>query len=411
MRRRLGRAGLTLAVVAGCRTSEVELLAPPPPPTFAVVLRIQPDKEDSAAAQPLSWGGVIPGAEVTVTPGDSSQPPRTGQSGVDGLVRFDDLPRGDYQIAVRRALTDTERARVAAAGVVGWIATTSKILEPSATPVAVAAAASRRGSLAVSEWSYNSAFPAGQNNYDYHSYVELYNATDSTIYLDGVIVGRGFAWGFDYPSFPCSDVAQFATDSLGVWSTWFQRFPGTGHDYPVAPGKTVLVATDAIDHRPLGGPDTPDLSHADFEFVGTVDVDNPAVPNMIDVGTRVSRFHGIPWNPLWSVIFVARPIDLASLAKARPQNSEQDYLRFPTSHLLDVVSQFTSWTGAEYPSCPRIISQALDKSPARGMGADEVADVAYSFQRVKFGTAPLTLQDTRNSGVDFARLLRTPGVP
>ena len=59
------------------------------------------------------------------------------------------------------------------------------------------------------------------------------------------------------------------------------RFPGSGTDYPLAPGHAALVAKEAIDHSAIS-PWQPDLSHADFEW--PVGVNNPDVPNLQDIG-------------------------------------------------------------------------------------------------------------------------------
>ena len=391
--------------------SEVALIVPPPPPPGELSLRLVPDPEDAGFAQALGWGAAIPSATVTVASYDPGQPLRTFQSESDGTVRLNGLTRGDYRVEVRRPLNGSERGR-AGGGVVGWFAGEARRLESGVTPIAVAALASRRGTLVISEWSFNSAFPAGQNAYHDHSYLELYNASDATIFLDGMILGRGFVMGYDFPTISCNAVADFANDSIGVWSDIQQRFPGRGQDHPVLPGQTVLVATDAIDHRPFGGPGTVDLSDADFELVAVTDVDNPAVPNLIDVGPRAATLHGIVWNPLWSAVFIARPTDLTTLVSRRPPTASVDYRRFPTSQLLDLVSYFTSWTGNPYPACPRLLHPHLDRAPATGMGQDEHADVSYSLQRIRLETAPVVLlQDTRNSAIDFVRALRTPGVP
>ena len=70
----------------------------------------------------------------------------------------------------------------------------------------------------------------------------------------------------------------FAVDAL-------YRVPGTGTTYRVAPGKALLIADNAMNHKEAN-PNSFDLSEADLEWfdvsssAGITDVDNPQVPNM-----------------------------------------------------------------------------------------------------------------------------------
>lgn len=58
-----------------------------------------------------------------------------------------------------------------------------------------------------------------------------------------------------------------------------------------------------------------DLRQADFEFyAGASDVDSPNVPNAADVVMRPHRLgHGLVWSVLGKVVWVDRPIDLATM--------------------------------------------------------------------------------------------------
>ena len=64
-------------------------------------------------------------------------------------------------------------------------------------------------------------------------------------------------------------------------------FPGSGTDYPVAPGEEVLIAVNAINHKEIN-PKSFDLSKAKFEFYDESsnprfqDSDNPNVDNMVN---------------------------------------------------------------------------------------------------------------------------------
>ncbi|MCX8010025.1 MAG: DUF4876 domain-containing protein [Ignavibacteria bacterium] len=118
--------------------------------------------------------------------------------------------------------------------------------------------------------------PPGSGLYYHDKYVEVYNQTDSIIYLDGIIVA--VVYSSNYLGLNYVDDPEFI-HSKSVWI-----FPGTGKDYPLAPGEYAVCAEDAIDHR-INAPNSVDLSQSKFEFYkdDAPDVDNPNIPNMIKI--------------------------------------------------------------------------------------------------------------------------------
>ena len=123
--------------------------------------------------------------------------------------------------------------------------------------------------------------------------MEVYNAADTTIYLDRMLIGS--TWGGmhrgDLASGPCEtfNIAS-RLDSTSLWLSLIQAFPGSGREFPIAPGQAKVIAMDAMNHI-AASPTTNqvDLSNAAFEQHGDdADIDNPFVPNMVTVrgGTR-----------------------------------------------------------------------------------------------------------------------------
>lgn len=137
--------------------------------------------------------------------------------------------------------------------------------------------------------------PNGQEEigrYDYDPYVKIYNPTEETQYLDGLLLVNT-AFGSDTGMPGVEDVLEkFLMVNTAV------KFPGSGKDYPIEPGKYVLVTGMAIDHtKPQGDPDnclvgkcasSYDLTGADFQWVTSERMKNeefmdkdPDVPHMI----------------------------------------------------------------------------------------------------------------------------------
>ncbi len=115
---------------------------------------------------------------------------------------------------------------------------------------------------------------AEENNYHYDQYIELYNSSKETIYLDGMIICR---------------LNKALDDVLSIF-----RFPGKPmgetQNYPINPEEFKVVAQDARDHSLdyLGGENSVNLENADFEFKNKLqfgDYDNPDAPNLDNLET------------------------------------------------------------------------------------------------------------------------------
>jgi len=128
--------------------------------------------------------------------------------------------------------------------------------------------ASFLSSIVINEIYYSCAANSGL--YFSDQFIELYNASDTTQYLDQLLLCR------------MSSHAEFTSQHSAIR---YYQFPGSGTDHPIEPGQFVVVAQDAIDHVNVGGAvGSIDLSHADWEFYNQLysDLDNPNVPNVLN---------------------------------------------------------------------------------------------------------------------------------
>jgi hypothetical protein len=265
-----------------------------------------------------------------------------------GQVRFQQLLEGLYQVSVERTLTPAEVAKLVptdrdrsllAAG------TQVVISPPTPRTIEVGLVASRRGSLVISEVYGHSPFVVN-STYGWAQYYEIQNATDSTIYLDGLLLFRdplNYRRAF-LDGIPCSANEPMRSDTTAVWAHRILRFPGTGRDFPLASGAFSVVALDALNHRVATGRDLPDLSKANFEeFATDADTDNPFAANMIRIteasglSTRGSTFGaGVM---IGIALGIAR--DTMGLRRATATNTAQEaqfsVWRIPREAILDVA--------------------------------------------------------------------------
>lgn len=132
---------------------------------------------------------------------------------------------------------------------------------------------------------FNEIYTVGPVNsifYLYDQYLELYNASDSIKYLDGMMVMR-FSSNTDGQG-PGAD--EYGDGSIqGV--TYAFKFPGNPgeNNIPFYPKQFIVLASDAVDHTTMVSTSI-DLSNADWEFYNqfsATDIDNPNVPNLINM--------------------------------------------------------------------------------------------------------------------------------
>ena len=396
-----------LLLMAACGGGTTEVITPPPPPPPAgFTFTFAPDPEEAATAAALTWQSGIPGFVVTVTPVDSSAPPRAFTATASGTLAVTDLPAKDYIVEGSRWLTTAEKAELSASddalGFVGrWTVPASN--QGGSTRLDVPA--DRKKGLVISEWAFN------EYSYTYSGFLELHNNADTTVYLDGLILGEGWWASLDAPITPCPITASFRNDPQGIWSRFFQQFPGTGREYPLAAGGTVAIATDAIDHRPLDARSL-DLSHAGFEFSGLADADNPAVPNMIDIGLIAhSDGHGLTYFGLVNVPFISRSVSVPSLTRALGPQGNTEWARFPADAIIDALAIGTNYPPPPgFADCPPLVNARFDRKESRARSTDDFVEYVFSLSRRHISGTNL-LQWTRSGNADFIRTSRTPGIP
>lgn len=247
-------------------------------------VQVSIDPNDAALASTLGLG--VGGLTVTLQHVGSADAIRTAPTNSSGVTTFDNLLEGQYTVAVDRFLTASERARLSPSdGDIALLAagTSVNVVAPSRGAI-MQLVASRRGSLVLSEF-YNYTPIIANASYPWSNYFEVYNNSDTTIYLDGMLVFRDGIHA-QWPIDPCATVnAAVRLDPNGIWASAIWAFPGTGHEHPLSPGQAAVVATDALDHRTSGGVD---LTLAQFEMIGSsADANNPASLDMVRlVGTE-----------------------------------------------------------------------------------------------------------------------------
>jgi hypothetical protein len=386
-----------------------------------LTLLVTVDAADSAIATAIGAPTrVLAGVQVSARRRGSTSAAVTAVTDAGGRVQFTDLLPGDYDLGAVRVLTAAERQALGAGDqdVTAIAAGRTLTVSAPSTASSLIAVAGRRGSLVISELVVASPGLPGGGFYYFGTYLELYNNSDTTIYLDGKVIVRGQSWVREFDPGDCAAREQWRNDPDGLWSRFFYAFPGSGQTYPLAPGASVVVATDAIDHRQFVASLT-DLSAAEFEFLGPFDVDNPSAANMVNVGLGewaavAERGHGLDFIGIDLVIAITQPLDIDTLPRDNLPVADPEHARAPTHAVLDAIAtgMTPAWEAQPFmsPLCPELVTPLLDRQATNLMDSDN----PYGIRRKSQFTLPngqVVLQRTKTSARDFeARSPASPGV-
>lgn len=220
--------------------------------------------------------------------------------------------------------------------------------------------------------------PPGAGLYYHDKYIEVFNQSDSIVYLDGIIVAVVYASSY---------LGQnYVDDTMFVHSKNVWKFPGNGMDYPLMPGEFAVCAEDAIDHR-INALNSVDLSHVKFEFFkdDAPDVDNPYVPNMI----KIYQPAGNDWliGGEQGAIVISK-IEVDSLIWFG------DQILIPHQFILDGVEYLKDQSQLD----KKILNHKIDGG---GTGGIQFY-TGKSMERLNIpGKARLILKDDNNSSLDF----------
>ena len=196
---------------------------------------------------------------------------------INGLLELSNLPSSTYDISVRRSFPE-DNTIILCGSIKSLVIESGKVVRDTIMTKPISS----------SGISINEIFSAASVNnffYFYDQFIELYNSSDSIKYLDGNMILR--MSGNSAGKGPGADEDD-DNDIDGVMYVF--KFPGYygQKNYPIFPKQFVVLACDAVNHtKTISG--SLDLSHADWEFYNQyspLDVDNPNVPNLINMKTN-----------------------------------------------------------------------------------------------------------------------------
>jgi len=252
---------------------------------FAIVLAVQGCSRSDKPTAPDGGGmisvvivdttgtipGSTPGVPAIVEGANVSLQARTHEY-VDviaaevGVADFTQLPAGEYSLFARKELLFGAQKKVFSGFIDVYVPGPEIVVDTIFV-----------GTVTVNALMINEIYSCGGDYakfYFYDQFVELYNSSQDTLYLDGTILTR------NYPSNENIETIDYVR---ALHAFQFPGVPVTGTQYPIYPGQHVVAAADAVDHSAYAN--AVDLSGADWEFFNPLgsDYDVPGVPNIVSI--------------------------------------------------------------------------------------------------------------------------------
>jgi hypothetical protein len=392
---------------AACDTPGVTLVDPDVSNPGDKGTTIHVTLEDSALAEALGWSQGVPNAEVQLHRMIEAFQPDLFQTDSTGHVHVPERLPGYHLVAAFKSITADKAA--AAGGVPRAFADGLKT-EFLGNTLQLALGSDQRGSMVISETYSGGHYD--EIGYRWAAFWELYNNSDTTVYLDGMLLGRAFGNSAG-AIYTCDELRPVREHPQGLVAFDFHQFPGSGQEHPVAPGQAVLIALDAVDHS-QAHPSLPDLTIADYELEGSGDPDNPDVPNVPPAGLNTDILgHGMQQFEQ-HVKFLALPVDPASLTTI--PFGRYRWSVVPRDRIIDVQHAQTMHPETAplpvvfYP-CPRWVNREFDRLEAASQKSyDEDNSMALHRRILRYTSdGRAILQDTNVSYFDFVVARYSPG--
>ena len=313
------------------------------------------------------------------------------------------LPQGDYKIAVNGKISSAKSA-VGAAEVSLYAdqEVTVALAVVSASPIIIKAVQYTPGKQAYIQ-------PLSD------TWIELVNNSDEVQYLDQIILIGGMGRQTKPNAWQANG---FENLYGGVTQSPVYAFPGTGKDYPLQPGESVVVANAPINHTAQGEgfENCADLSKADWEFYAAYnakDTDYDGVPNMELVHAPFTSH--LNWGQnffAWAGAIIKLPAgvtpaeyaaDPEHLMTTPGTTSSYQYLMFPSEYTLDAVDVWESGAEEHYPTFLPIDDAEGILGPAAWSG------LAVRRKVTKIENGRAYYKDTNKSSADLVVEKVVPG--
>lgn len=269
--------------------------------------------------------------------------------------------------------------------------------------------------LIFKEIYYTGSRTPANKTYYADQFHEIYNNSSEVQYLDGLCIGVLQPSSFSPTKWrdENGNIMPLSPINFMAW-----RIPGSGKEYPIQPGESIIIAQDGIDHKddPAGNPNSPvNMGDADWETyfdLSGKDTDSPSVSNLIMMWTNIATMTDWLHSTSGSAVILFRiPGDWEefvnnsdNLMRQPGSSSSKEYLMIPKAFIYDAVECVKSETRNH-----KRLSNDLDAGYIFCSGTYVGESIRRKVVEVKNGR--VIYQDTNNSTEDFVvQTTPTPGI-
>lgn len=191
---------------------------------------------------------------------------------------IEQVPEGTYNVAITGDLNFTKDG-VAGTTQVNQTSENVQVKSGSANVKLAVNTFDAKGGFVISEIFFAGTQTPENKTYTKDQYVVISNNSDVTLYADSI--------AFVQSAFLTTNKREYTPDLMNEYMSVdaIYMIPGTGKSVAVEPGKSLVLAVNAMDHREANESSF-DLSKADYEFydestsTSNLDTNNPDVPDL-----------------------------------------------------------------------------------------------------------------------------------
>lgn len=340
-----------------------------------------------------------------------------------GLAEFIDLAPGTYNISCSLDLTQEEAQ--AASGyyqelTLNAVENNVELFGGVETAKTLTLDGQPSADLLIKEFYYSGANDPTWGILFKDQFVEIYNNSNEVIYADGLYLASIVPQANG--SSNSDEVTTLPLDNY-IYADKITQVPGSGTDYPIQPGESIVIAFNAVDWTDGGAKSniTVDLSTADFELYAVswleslgrsgnafFDIDNVDVPNMNGVYLNIENYGMLSWISTGASTAIFRNDNYTPETIVDPESSESNPIYYAKIAVEDVIDGIDMLANAESAAFKRLPS-SIDA------GFNYVDGDSYTSKSVRRKVAKEAadgrkiLMDTNNSTNDFEAIdLPTP---
>jgi len=337
----------------------------------------------------------------------------------EGKVTFENVPPGEYKLTAVIQFPATEAREMGDTLVTDLDISEGKMVNLSVTLNNILIGEDKAieglvlkpslpGELLIKEVFYTGTTTPNHKSYYSDHFIELFNNTSNTIFLDGLHIATVYGANGNVATSP----TIFQSDEEHVYLDFVWSVPGQGESNFILPGENFIVAQDGMRHKsdPNGNSNSIDLDFADYEtFMNRdiqKDIDFAEVPNMDEVFASRPNTHDFILHSYGPGVVIFQVEDPALAEYVPVPNSTKGYMlmKIPNDWVLDAFEALAYSYRGDYKRIPT----SLDAGFAFCNGIFNGESCRRKIEREVDGR--IILQDTNNSGEDFEIIpYPTPG--